>query len=100
MSRTEIAQRPYAEYREDGLILRDVLAVDRTVLANERTLLAYLRTALAVLIGGVSLIHFFTDPWIMLAGWLMIPFAPAMLWLGIRRFFKVRGQLHHLHVEA
>jgi putative membrane protein len=34
---------PYDRFKNNELILRDELAVDRTLLANERTLLAYLR---------------------------------------------------------
>jgi len=49
---------PYAGTGET-LILRDVLAIDRTRLANERTLLAWLRTGLMLLVSGVTLIKLF-----------------------------------------
>jgi uncharacterized membrane protein YidH (DUF202 family) len=32
---------PYAQSKNDELVRRDYVAVDRTVLANERTLLSY-----------------------------------------------------------
>ena len=44
----------YAEYK-DEMILRDVLAIDRTILANERTFLSYIRAFLNFIIGGILL---------------------------------------------
>ena len=41
---------------EEGLILRDILALERTRLANERTLLTYGRTSLYLVLGGVALL--------------------------------------------
>lgn len=41
---------------EEGLILRDTLALERTRLANERTLLTYGRTSLYLVVGGVALL--------------------------------------------
>lgn len=43
------------DVRPEQLILRDVLARDRTVLANERTLLAYVRTGLMLCIASATL---------------------------------------------
>ena len=37
---------PYSRFRREEMILRDLLARERTVLSNERTLLAYIRTAI------------------------------------------------------
>lgn len=48
----------YDHFREDELILRDELAIDRTLLAIERTLLSYLRGAVALVIAGLTFIHF------------------------------------------
>jgi len=45
-------KNPYDRFRRDELILRDVLAIDRTILSNERTVLAYLRSALTLFIVG------------------------------------------------
>jgi len=50
----------YAEYKED-LILRYVLATDRTILANERTLLSYIRAFLNFIIAGISALKTFSD---------------------------------------
>lgn len=53
------AESPYKRFSSDRLILRDLLAIDRTVLANERTLLAYVRTSLALIITGAGYMRFF-----------------------------------------
>ncbi|HMB89273.1 MAG TPA: DUF202 domain-containing protein [Rhodothermales bacterium] len=87
---------PYRKVAKDDLILRDVLATDRTVLANERTLLSYVRTALGLLAGGASLIHFFDVGWLQVAGWVMVPFAPLVLVAGLWSFQRVRKNLKHL----
>ena len=43
---------PYSRFRREEMILRDLLARERTVLANERTLLAYVRTAIGLMAAG------------------------------------------------
>ena len=53
----------YAEYK-DEMILRDVLAIDRTILANERTFLSYIRAFLNFIIGGISFIKLFDSNFI------------------------------------
>jgi putative membrane protein len=45
---------PYERVKPDELLLRDVLAKDRTALANERTLLAYIRTGLMLVVTGFT----------------------------------------------
>ena len=84
---------PYAERDADQLILRDMLAIDRTVLANERTLLAYIRTALALLVGGVTLIHFFDLHSARILGYTMLPFGPVALIIGTWRYRRVNAHL-------
>lgn len=87
--------RPYAERNADELTVRDVLAIDRTVLANERTLLAYIRTALALLVGGVTLIHFFDLSSARILGYAMLPFGPVALVIGVWRYRRVNSHLPH-----
>ena len=86
----------YDQVDASALILRDMLAADRTVLANERTFLAYLRTALAFLISGVSLLHFFDIRWMQVVGMSMIPLGPVVLVWGIWRYVRVRKSLKPL----
>ncbi len=67
-----MAEHPYEDVRAENLILRDLLAVDRTALAIERTLLAYVRTALSLIVVGVSAIKFFASPWFEVLGWAFV----------------------------
>ena len=87
---------PYARRKTDELILRDYLAIDRTVLANERTLLSYIRTAIAFAAAGAALIHFFDFSLIKAMGWVLIPLAIGILWVGIKHYLKMRQDLAKL----
>lgn len=82
-------ESPYQRFRADQLILRDLLAVDRTALANERTLLAYLRTAFALLIAGVTFIKlefFKSDTFVVVLGWICLPVGAIVAAIGIWRY--------------
>ena len=83
----------YKDLSETDLILRDVLAVDRTILANERTFLAYVRTALAFLITGVGLVKFFDSIVVDGLGWFLVLAAAAIFVHGARRFNGTRQAL-------
>jgi inner membrane protein YidH len=85
----------YKRYK-DKLILRDVLAADRTQLANERTLLSYLRTALTLFIAGVSFIRFFDSLIVEIVGWLFIPLGAWISWIGTVRFRRMKQPLDSL----
>ncbi|MCB1735893.1 MAG: DUF202 domain-containing protein [Gammaproteobacteria bacterium] len=84
---------PYRKHA-DQVILRDVLAIDRTRLANERTLLAWLRTALMFLVSGVTLIKLFQDVLLMeLTGYALVPCAFVIGGLGLQRYLRIRKQI-------
>jgi putative membrane protein len=73
------------------LILRDVLAIDRTRLANERTLLAWLRTAIMLLVSGVTLIKLFEGITALeVMGALLIPLGLLTAAWGFRRYLHTR----------
>lgn len=74
------------------LSISDRLAATRTEMANERTLLSYVRTALALAAAGIALVHVFSDPTIVLIGWLLVPVGALLLLFGTTRFR--RGQRH------
>jgi putative membrane protein len=82
---------PYAEHNQQ-LILRDVLAIDRTRLANERTLLAWVRTAVMLLVSGMTLLKLFAGIWpLETLGAILIPVAIASVAVGLRRYFQTRS---------
>lgn len=86
------AARPSYAIRGNQLILRDVLAIDRTRLANERTLLAWLRTALMLFVTGVTLIKLFEGVLaIELLGILLLPTGLLAAGYGLHRYLRTRA---------
>ncbi|MCB0497404.1 MAG: DUF202 domain-containing protein [Cyclobacteriaceae bacterium] len=81
------------EFKEEELILRDYLAIDRTRLANERTFLAYFRTSIFFLGTGISVIHieFFEE--VTFLGWGLVCLSPIILTIGILRLFRVKKMI-------
>jgi len=78
---------PTPPHPGETLILRDVLAIDRTRLANERTLLAWLRTAIMLVVSGVTLIKLFQSVFFMEAiGAVLIPVGLLTATWGFRRY--------------
>jgi putative membrane protein len=80
----------------DDLILRDVLAIDRTILANERTILAYFRTMLALLAAGASLIHFIDAWWALPGGVVLLALGPFLFGFGVWRYRRVNRDLRRV----
>jgi putative membrane protein len=93
------ASSPYSAV--DGpLILRDVLAIDRTRMANERTLLAWLRTALMMLVSGITLIKLFGDILAMQAtGMALVPLAIATGVLGLSHYVRLSKVITAVEAE-
>ena len=89
---------PYSRFCQEEMILRDLLAVDRTVMANERTLLAYVRTALALIVIGVTFLHFLESAVYIVSGYAMTLFGAVVLLTGALRFFQVRRDLAQARV--
>jgi putative membrane protein len=84
-------QPPYTGHGQQ-LILRDVLAIDRTRLANERTLLAWVRTAVMLLVSGMTLLKLFEGNWpLEILGAVLIPVALAAVAIGLWRYFQTRS---------
>ncbi|WP_298759534.1 DUF202 domain-containing protein [uncultured Psychroserpens sp.] len=76
--------------KENTLVTRDWLAIERTKLANERTFLAYFRTFLVFLGTGVTILklEFFAD--LKSYGIILIIVSAVLLFIGIYRLFRVR----------
>lgn len=84
------------------MILRDLLAENRTALANERTFLAYVRTALTLFVAGVTFIRFFGYVLTEIIGWILIPLGIFTMIKGLisyremnRRIRKEQENEHH-----
>lgn len=87
---------PYARFDRESLILRDILAVDRTIMANTRTFLSYVRTALTLFIAGVTFIHFFQPRILFLIGWIFVPVSGAVLILGAIYYIRMKRSIRHI----
>lgn len=81
---------------KDSMILRDLLALDRTILANERTVLAWVRTGLSIFIAGITFIKYIDDSLFRLIGYGFVFFGIAVLGLGISRYYRLRRKLEKL----
>jgi putative membrane protein len=88
--------RPSLTPQAEDLILRDLLAIDRTILANERTVLSYLRTMLALVAAGGSLIHFLEGWWVLPAGVGSIAAGVLLFGNGVWRYRRVNRDLRRV----
>lgn len=83
--------------KNEELITRDWLAIERTHLANERTFLAYFRTSIVMLGVGIGVIRIeFFDP-VNDLGYLLIGLAVLILPFGIWRMFHVRKKIRKFY---
>ncbi len=83
-------------FRKDEVILRDMLAMDRTILANERTVLAWLRTSMSMVLGGVSFIEFLDVRALYYVGWVLIYSGLFIFVFGVVRYVILRKQLYSM----
>jgi putative membrane protein len=81
-------------FKREEIILRDMLAMDRTILANERTVLAWLRTSMSLVLAGVSFIEFLDVIVLYYVGWILIYGGLATLVIGIWKYLNLKKQLH------
>ncbi|MCT4543457.1 MAG: DUF202 domain-containing protein [Vallitalea sp.] len=86
-------QNEIYSFKKDSLILRDLLATDRTFLANERTFLAYIRTALSLIVTGSSFVKFVDEQIIKIIGMILIPFGIAIGVVGFIKYLKTKKDL-------
>jgi putative membrane protein len=86
--------------KEDQLIIRDYLAIERTRLANERTFLSYFRTFVVMLSSGIAIqsVEMFSD--LKTLGWILIGVAPIILAIGVARLFYVKKQIKNYYKMA
>lgn len=82
----------YHEFCDD-MILRDLLALDRTILANKRTLMSYVRTSIGLLAGGIGMVKLVSDGIVNILGFIFIAAALPVLIIGIIDYKKMHKQL-------
>ncbi|WP_105616986.1 DUF202 domain-containing protein [Vallitalea okinawensis] len=87
-------------FERESLILRDLLATDRTFLANERTFLAYVRTALSIIAAGAGFIKLFEILIIQYIGYFLLPLGFIIGIIGVVRFIKVNRELKKIKNNA
>ena len=84
--------KEYSDF-QDELILRDVLAYDRTQLALMRTFLSIVRTALGLLASGAGLIILQETAVLIILGHVLIAAAVLVVVFGIAYWRRYRKRL-------
>ena len=88
----------YSEFRPEDLIIRDLLALDRTTLANEQTFLSYIRTALSLGAAGAVVIKLSPEnPAMIVFGCLLLVLGIITILYGGKRFLRTRNALLSLN---
>ncbi len=95
-SQKEQLQEPYTQFLTEQLILRDLLAIDRTILTNESTYLAYIRTGLTVAAAGASLFKFFDQEAIQILGVALTFTGIGVMVIGYTRFKKMAKRISRI----
>jgi len=83
-------------FKKDELILRDLLATDRTILANERTFLSYLRTFLSLVVAGCTLVKVPKSSVLHIVGCIFIILGTIIGIHGVKTFIKISKNLKHI----
>jgi putative membrane protein len=79
------------------LILRDILAIDRTKMANNRTLLAFVRTSIYFFASAVAINHVEKLEDYTLVGRLFTIISVLLLVIGIANYFVHRKKINKLY---
>ena len=81
-------QESTEKFKNEELILRDYLAIERTKLANVRTLFSYIRTSLYLLTAGIGIFQIESISRLDGLAWVCVIFI-----LGFVRYFQMCKQL-------
>ncbi|OZV69856.1 YidH family protein [Winogradskyella aurantia] len=85
--------------KNEHLIMRDWLAIERTKLANERTFLAYFRTFLVILGTGITIIKLDLFRELKSFGIILIVSSIFILCIGVFRLFRVKRTIRKHYKE-
>lgn len=83
--------------KDNPLLTRDWLAIERTKLANERTFLAYFRTFLVLLGTGITILKLELLSELKYFGVALICTSVILLIIGLIRLFKVKKTIRNLY---
>lgn len=81
------------KFKDEDLILRDYLAIERTRLANVRTLFAYIRTSLYLLTAGIGILQIDSIPQLNGLAWVCIIAGIILFFFGFVHYSKIKKQL-------
>ncbi|QIU96690.1 YidH family protein [Bacteroides faecium] len=81
------------KFKDEELILRDYLAIERTRLANVRTLFAYIRTSLYLLTAGIGILQIDSISQLDGLAWVCIIAGIILFFFGIVHYLKIKRQL-------
>lgn len=81
------------KFKNEELILRDYLAIERTKLANVRTLFSYIRTSLYLLTAGIGIFQIESISRLDGLAWVCIVTGVILFILGFVRYFQMGKQL-------
>ncbi len=76
------------------LILRDVLALDRTRLANQRTLLAFIRTGMYFVATAIGIIHLDESGKLNWLVWSFVITGITSMLIGLINYFLMRQKIN------
>ncbi|WP_294559054.1 DUF202 domain-containing protein [uncultured Bacteroides sp.] len=79
--------------KDEELILRDYLAIERTKLANVRTLFAYIRTSLYLLTAGIGILQIDSIAQLDGLAWVCIIAGIILFFFGFVNYLKIKKQL-------
>ena len=81
------------KFKNEELILRDYLAIERTKLANVRTLFSYIRTSLYLLTAGIGIFQIESISRLDGLAWVCVATGVILFFLGFIRYFQMGKQL-------
>ena len=81
------------KFKDEDLILRDYLAIERTRLANVRTLFAYIRTSLYLLTAGIGILQIDSISQLNGLAWVCIIAGIILFVFGFVHYSKIKKQL-------
>ncbi|WP_365325666.1 DUF202 domain-containing protein [uncultured Parabacteroides sp.] len=77
----------------EEIILRDLLALERTRLANEQTLFSYIRTSLYLLTVGMGIFEIEIIQHLRMVAWICLVSGVILFIVGVYRYYHLRKYL-------